>query len=477
MLIIGTILAVGFVTTNLISLRVSSQTLKATILENELPLTSSNIYSEIQADLLKPVFVSSQMANDTFVKDWILAGEQDLFSVTRYLDAVRERYKVFTSFVISDRSHKYYHFSGLSRVVDEASPDDVWFFRVRDMTEPYEINIDYNKEAGGELTIFVNYRMLDYDGNFLAVTGVGLKIDTVAKVLRRFEEAGRSVYFIDRNGAFTVRPAGMPDVVNIKDVPELKDVAPRMLASEQGYFEYTRASGESMLFTTRLIPQLGWYVVVEQSEDEALKSLWRGFFTNLAIGLVIVIVTIGTIAYFVGSYHRQLEGMATTDKLTGIGNRQFFDIAIDHALKIRKRTTRPFAVILIDLDHFKSINDTLGHLAGDAVIRAVTDVVRQNIRESDVLCRWGGEELIILAADCQLEAATELAEKLRHRVEQAELPHGAKVTISAGIAEATDDEDADGVLGRADDALYEAKETGRNRVVVAAAQAKERRRP
>ncbi|TAN60459.1 MAG: GGDEF domain-containing protein, partial [Magnetospirillum sp.] len=119
--------------------------------------------------------------------------------------------------------------------------------------------------------------------------------------------------------------------------------------------------------------------------------------------------------------------------------------------------------------------DTLGHLGGDAMICALTDVIRTHIRESDVLCRWGGEELIILASDCTLDSALELAEKLRHAVEQAAFPDGQRLTVSAGIAEAVDGEDADGVLGRADDALYEAKDAGRNRVV--AAQAEKRRRP
>src|SRR6476469_4952918 len=97
------ILVAGFVTTNLMSYRDAVSTLKATILHNELPLTGSNIYSEVQADLIRPVFISSQMANDTFVRDWLLAGEQDSTRVVRYLDAIREKYGVFTSFLISDR--------------------------------------------------------------------------------------------------------------------------------------------------------------------------------------------------------------------------------------------------------------------------------------------------------------------------------------------------------------------------------------
>ena len=468
-LLVGAILVLGFLTTNLISYRVSTATLKATILQNELPLTSSNIYAEIQTDLLRPIFVSSLMSNDTFLKDWLIGGEHQLDSAVRYLLEIRQKYDVFTSFLISDRTRHYYHFSGLSRVVREDDPEDAWFFRVRDMTKPYEVNIDYNQEQGRAITIFINYRVLDYEGRFLAVTGVGLQLDTVARIISRYKSNyQRNIYFVDGAGHITVRSDGAAILEdNIRTARGIAPIADAVLATDEGYFEYSR-DGETMLLTTRLIPDLGWRVIVEQRESEALKGLRQSFLTNLAIGVVIICMTIVTVGYAINLYQRRLEQMAITDKLTGIGNRQLFDLALEQALKSRRGAAQSFTVILLDIDHFKHINDTLGHLKGDEVIRKVAQAIGRVVPPSDVLCRWGGEELIVLMRDQRLADAAEMAERLRRAIAAEPLftpDDGLRVTISAGVAEARDGDDADAVIARADLALYQAKQRGRDRVV------------
>jgi len=222
-----------------------------------------------------------------------------------------------------------------------------------------------------------------------------------------------------------------------------------------------------MLLTSRYIPDLGWRVIVEQRESEALSALWRSFITNLAIGVGIILLTIGTIAYAINLYQRRLEDMAVTDKLTGIGNRQLFDITLDQALKLRKRVSLPLSVLLIDIDRFKSVNDTRGHLKGDEVIRAVASILKDRVREADLLARWGGEEFILLANNCRLENARELGETLREAVASAAVlapDDGLRVSVSCGVAECADDDDAETLAGRADRALYRAKDEGRNRV-------------
>jgi diguanylate cyclase (GGDEF)-like protein len=470
-LVIGAILVAGFLATNVISFRVSSEALKTTIVQNELPLTSHAIYSEIQTDLLRPIFVSSLMSNDTFLKDWIIAGEQDPLVVRRYLDEIRSQYGVFTSFFISDRTLNYYHFSGVSRQVKTDDPQDSWFFRVRDMKAPYEINVDFNIEQGRTVTIFINYRVLDYDGKFLGVTGVGLQLDTVAEIISRYRDNYRhNIYFVAGNGDVTVRSSGAAvRERNIRNAPGMASVANEILSRDSGYFEYVR-DGETMLITTRLIPELGWRVIVEQRESDAMAALRRSFLTNLAIGIAIVLATLLVVGYAVSIYHRQLDALAVTDKLTGIGNRQLFDRELERALSRGRRGNDGFSIILLDLDHFKSVNDAHGHLRGDVAIRRVAEVLRERMRAHDLLCRWGGEELAVLARGCALGDAVTLADKLRNAVAEAPLfepDNGARVTLSAGVTENKSGDSADAVMGRADYALYRAKAGGRNRVEAA----------
>ncbi len=466
--IVGAILLAGFATTNIIGYRVSTAALKATIVQNELPLTSSNIYAEIQTDLLRPIFVSSLMSNDTFLKDWATDGEREVRPVTRYLKEIREKYGAFTSFFISARTLNYYHFTGLDRRLDEANPEDGWFFRAARLTAPYEINIDFNYQQDRAVTIFINYRVLDDDGRFIGVTGVGLKLDTVANIISRYRDDFRNnIYFVDDKGVITVRSAGaVVTEPSIYAAAGMSTVAARIMQVRDGYFEYRR-DGETMLLTARLIPELGWRVIVEQRESEAMRSLRGSFVTNFAIGVAIIAVTIILVGYTVSLYNRRLEDMAVTDKLTGLGNREMFDQALERALERRRRAADHCSVVLIDVDHFKQVNDKFGHLKGDEAIRQVAQAVLAAMRASDLVCRWGGEELIALARGCRLRDAADIAEKIREAVADTPLfspDRGVRVTVSAGVAEILEGDTADRVIDRADLALYRAKSRGRNRV-------------
>jgi diguanylate cyclase (GGDEF)-like protein len=459
------VLLAGFGVTNVISYRVSKETVRASLIENELPLTSDNIYSEIQADLLRPIFVSSLMASDTFVQDWLVSGEKEPERAIRYLAAIQGKYGVFTSFLVSEKSRAYYHFTGVSQTVSESDPKDAWYFRVREMTAPYEINLDANPEQGGVLTIFINHRVVDADGNFLGATGVGLKVDAVAEVVGRYEQRyGRSVYFIDRNADIAVRSEGAAVTeTSLIGAVGLAAVAEAIMTVESGSYEYQRG-GEAWLATVRYIPELDWRVMVEQRESAALGGIRRSVLTNLAVDAGVIGLTILILIYTVNLFQRRLEEMATTDKLTGLANRQLFDAALAMAVARKKRDKAPLSLILFDIDHFKKVNDTFGHMVGDRVIRAVADAARRGLRSSDLLCRWGGEEFIALLYDCAEEEALRLAESLR--VALSETPDARGATASFGVTGYREGESVDLLLARADDALYRAKEEGRNRVVV-----------
>ncbi|MDP3287019.1 MAG: PDC sensor domain-containing protein, partial [Methyloversatilis sp.] len=174
LLLLGLLLSLGFVLTTLVSYYVSKNGIHRAIVESELPLTSDNIYSEIQKDLIRPVFIASMMAGDTFLRDWVLRSERDVPALTKFLGEVRSRYGTFTSFFVSERTRNYYHPDGLLRKVSEDNPQDSWYFRVRRLDEPYEINVDTDTRSRDTLTVFINYRVYDYDGGLMGVTGVGL---------------------------------------------------------------------------------------------------------------------------------------------------------------------------------------------------------------------------------------------------------------------------------------------------------------
>jgi len=123
-------------------------------------------------------------------------------------------------------------------------------------------------------------------------------------------------------------------------------------------------------------------------------------------------------------------------------------------------------MIVFDIDHFKKVNDTYGHSAGDYVLKTIADIVRKTIRKIDYLVRWGGEEFVIIPSETNLEKAHALAERIRKITESYKFDTVGKVTISMGVTEFEEGDTGDSFIKRADDAMYKAKEKGRNRVVV-----------
>jgi diguanylate cyclase (GGDEF)-like protein len=158
--------------------------------------------------------------------------------------------------------------------------------------------------------------------------------------------------------------------------------------------------------------------------------------------------------------------LSEIDTLTGIYNKGKFNKVLDEELKKVRRYKRPLGLILFDIAHFKKINDTYGHQVGDYVLKTVAKIVKENIRDTDIFARWGGEEFVILAPETDINGLKILAEKLRKAIEDYSFDRVGKVTASFGITEAVPEDTVDSVVRRADEALYAAKERGRNRVEI-----------
>jgi diguanylate cyclase (GGDEF)-like protein/PAS domain S-box-containing protein len=160
----------------------------------------------------------------------------------------------------------------------------------------------------------------------------------------------------------------------------------------------------------------------------------------------------------------QLQQLATTDTLTGVFNRRRFNEFFTSELARAKRYGTTFGMIILDIDHFKHINDTYGHQAGDGVLVQLSSLISSNLRNTDVFARWGGEEFVILTLSCEVECPRQLSEKLRALIEKHAFPEVGKITCSFGITEFREGDNQETMVKRADTCLYRAKESGRNRV-------------
>lgn len=169
-----------------------------------------------------------------------------------------------------------------------------------------------------------------------------------------------------------------------------------------------------------------------------------------------------------GQFILRLQDMAAVDPLTGAGNRRAFDEALARKIEAADRYGRPFSLVAFDIDHFKEVNDTHGHGAGDEVIRGIVGIAMSIVRHPvDALYRSGGDEFHLLLPETGLAGALELAERLRTAVAATRCGAAGHVGISLGVAQHPQGESARALLKRADDALYAAKRDGRNRVVPA----------
>jgi len=155
--------------------------------------------------------------------------------------------------------------------------------------------------------------------------------------------------------------------------------------------------------------------------------------------------------------------LSVTDKLTGLKNRRFFQEKLEVQFAIFDETAKSFSLFILDIDHFKIVNDTFGHQVGDEVLVQLAQILKTQAPSEDMVARYGGEEFVVILPETEQDEAKEIAEYLRWAVEHAKWQTG-KITVSIGIATATLKDSEATILKRADEALYVSKENGRNRV-------------
>jgi len=183
-------------------------------------------------------------------------------------------------------------------------------------------------------------------------------------------------------------------------------------------------------------------------------------------------IVFSALGYAIGKREQMITDLALTDELTALYNKRYFKNRLEQEFKRHRRSASPFSVILIDLDFFKRINDQYGHPAGDEVLKNVSSTIMANCRTSEIAARVGGEEISIIACDCNLKAASLLAERIRAAIEQSTSSwqgEQIKITASFGVATASSSsKSAWEIYQDADKALYQAKQSGRNRICTSA---------
>ncbi len=454
------ILVLGFMGTSLMSYLVSRTSVRNQIATKQLPLTSDNVYSEVQNDILKPIFISSLMASDTFLRDWIITGEQNPIKIEKYLKEIKYKYGVFSSFLVSDSTLSYYYGDGVLKKVKENEIRDTWYFRVRKIKGDYEINVDPDMANHDNLTIFINYKVFDYKGKYLGATGVGLKVDKVNNIIKEYQEKYKSkIHFIDKNGKVVLSSNLKIGSQYHHDFLKYIDTREK---NKKPYFY--KENGENIIVNIRYIPEFKWYLVVEQSDEQETNILSKTLMLNSIITFLVIAVVILIISNKWRKYQKELKELALTDKLTGISNRQSFEIDSNNLISNSLKKSEIFSLMMFDIDNFKNVNDTYGHHTGDLVIKEVVSVTKNRLNKNHKTYRWGGDEFIVLLENEGIRESYMISELLRKDIENNKFLKELKVTVSIGIVEYEQENEIDNLLKKVDQLMYKSKEKGKNRV-------------
>ena len=201
-----------------------------------------------------------------------------------------------------------------------------------------------------------------------------------------------------------------------------------------------------------------------------MRDLNKTFFMNLFVSMLITLLVVLIIIYTINIYQRQLEQQAEEDSLTGLANRRKFNEEFEYMFNLHRRgNIKKLSMILLDIDDFKKVNDTFGHLVGDKVLIRFSLILKENLRKTDIVARWGGEEFAVLFIDTKKDETIQIAEKLRVVIKEDKVLQEIlerPLTISLGLGELASEDSQDGLIGKVDDALYEAKGLGKDKLVV-----------
>lgn len=304
----------------------------------------------------------------------------------------------------------------------------------------------------------------------IGVTGVGVRLLNIEQMLNSFKTRYKyDVYFVDQKGELTLFSKALNKRGNIANIEGLRQIEESIFEGKQTQFEYKDKDGEYLL-NTKYIEKLKLHLFVEINKKEYLDELKKTFYGNLLASILVTVLVTFIILYTINIYQKQLVQLASEDALTGLANRRKFNEHFEKLYKLYKKGINRLTLFLIDIDDFKEVNDTFGHLIGDEALIRVADILRVELRASDMIARWGGEEFALLLVDVSPEKAMEIAQKLCQAIKEDKVLTQLlqkPLTVSIGLGELSSLESQDGLVYKVDNALYEAKKAGKDQVVVA----------
>ncbi|MEM6301079.1 MAG: diguanylate cyclase [Pseudomonadota bacterium] len=425
----------------------------------------SPVYKLVRDELIRPLYIAETFASSARFMSLMESANLDEQALTTQLQAMqRDLDLVF--FVASERARKQYFSNRGPLDLEEGKV--AWYFEAQAQDR------DFFADLGqvGDVHLFYDVKIYGEERAFLGYVGVGKSIKRFLETFDLYKaQYGYDFLFVNEDNEVIL--SSLADlVVTDEFIPKLDSVGLPDSASP------TRASLDSQLIEVNsedyliseiAIEELDWRLLLLVPLKARQAQIIRSFATSTFTSVVLVILLIGASLYLLMLYKISLEKKTEIDLLSGLPNRRFLQRRFGQL----RRSNTQLSVVIADLDFFKNINDSYGHEVGDQVIKAAANGLKEGLREMDVVGRWGGEEFVMLIPASSIDMAQSIAERARSKLERMNIdtPTGSvSVTASFGVAfGSAASESLSDLLARADSALYEAKNNGRNQVRLAPA--------
>ena len=272
--------------------------------EQALPLSLDNIYTNIQENILRPYLITSMMANDTFVKEWILQESEDTTQIKNYLSNIKNEYGLLSAILVSDKTKNYYTQDGFLEKLSEDNRDNSWYFRFKNTAVEKEINIDRNMKIDSEYIMFMNHKIFDDNHNLIGMTSSGVRINSIHEMLKKFiDKYHLEVYIYDNNGKIVL---SQNDKVSLYEIKEFQSHKKKLLSKSAEIFKYT-TNGDKYIVNKRYIKELDVHILVKAKVKDFTSALENNFYINLSVSFLVMILITLVIIYIVRTSLLKLE--------------------------------------------------------------------------------------------------------------------------------------------------------------------------
>lgn len=417
----------------------------------------------VNEELLKPLHIAETIGAARYFDDLLNAPSIEKGDVIALLKQLEQTFGL-TFFVASEKQRKQYLSNG--REINLIEGEVFWYFEA--MQQERDLFADLGQV--GDVHLYFDMKVYNHIGEYLGIVGVGKSLKVFLERFSKNKQLyGYDFLFVnDDNEIIVTSIADL--VVTDAHIPSLSSLDwYQKLGSDNKELNGRLISkdGEDFLISEISIEELDWKLLLLTPLQERQSQITKSFVNNTVIAISLVLIFFALMFWIMLYYKHHLERTADIDPLSQLPNRA----SVHRRYRQLQRMRADVSIIIVDIDHFKAINDNYGHNTGDSVIKEVSKILSEEIREQDLVGRWGGEEFIILVPTDSDKVAEQISNRARIHLENTLFTEqGLKVTASFGLTHGNSKVNLSDLVAFADAAMYEAKRSGRNKVIFRASE-------